>query len=115
MRDYEYYEEKRPRGGWVVLILATIAILFAAYPYMELYPAFRSLDKNIMELFKQHATIAALFIGLSVVWFILTIAANVKFSRHRRYYGRNFGDFLGNFFVFLEYAGYALLIVLLFI
>ena len=109
------YEEKRARGGWVILILATITVLFALFPYLKLLPALKSLDRNFLTLLKDYTKLSVLFIGLSLLWFTLTILANVKFSRSRKLYGARFGSVFGSIVIFFEYASYALLIVVLFL
>ena len=109
------YRERKARGGWVILILATITILFALFPYLKLLTAFKALDRNFLALLKQYTTMSALFNGLSFLWFFLTILANVRFSRHRKLFGPRFGSVIGSLFIFLEYCGYALLIVVLFL
>ena len=115
MYEYEEYEIRKTKGGWVFLILATIALLGCLYPWLKLNAAIKELDKNVLAAIKANALQFVLFCGLAVVWFIFTIVSNVRFSRRRRIFGFNFGSMLGRFFLLGEYAAFVILIVVWFI
>ena len=113
--DYQDYPQEKTGGGWVFLILATMFLLGSLYPYLKLDTALTDANRDYLGVIKANPLIVALFGGLVLVWFIFTIASNIRFSKHKRVWGGSFGTFLGRFFIFLEYAAFALLIVFWFI
>ena len=108
------FESAKTRAA-VQFILQAIILCVAAFFYIKFYYAFRATSGAILERLKATLTPALIFGGVSLVWFFNWIAASVKYSRIKKYFGRYFGLFLGRLFLFLEFVGYVLVIVFLFI
>ena len=102
-------------GAWVMLILATIVALFDALVYIKFRGQLLANNRDFMVTLRAATWDTVLFIGLFIVFFFFSLVSNVKFSRYRRFWGFNFGGFLGRLIILGEYAAYVLAIVFLFV
>jgi hypothetical protein len=111
---YEYSQE-RTGGGWILLILGTIAAAVSVYPWLNFYHGLKACGRNFVEALDKYTKVFALFAGLTLVWFILTTFASVRFSRQRRVWRTSPSPIVGGIFIFLEYAIYAAAIAIWFL
>ena len=114
MYMYRSYGSRVARA-WVVLILGSIALAVAMYPWLKFYHAVHPWSGNYLETIKANLKIFGAYAGLCVLYLILSIVANVKLSTTKRDWGRGFGIFFGRFVILLEYVGLALSVAFLFI
>ena len=108
------FESCKTRAA-VQFILQAILLCVVAFFYVKFYYAFRKVDGTILHRVRVCLKPALFLAAASAVWFFNWIAASVKYSRIKKYFGRYFGLFLGRLFLFLEFVGYVLVIVFLFI
>jgi len=117
MNEYRQYRSygSRVARAWVVLILGSIALAAAMYPWLKFYHAVHPWSGNYLETIKANVKIFGLYVGLVAVFLLFSIIANVKLSTTKRDWGRGFGIFFGRFVILLEYIGLALSVAFLFI
>ena len=99
----------------VQFILTTLILCVAAFFYIKFYYAFRASSGPILDRIKENLTPAIFFGAFSLIWFIFWISTNVKYGRVSRYFGAYAGGVFGRLLLFLELAGFVLVIVFLFI
>ena len=106
------FESAKTRAA-VQFILQAIVLCVAAFFYVKFYFAFRQGTGSIIERIQANLKWALIFGGVSLVWLFNWIASMRKYGNIRRYFGRYFGCFLGRLLLWLELAGYILVIVFL--
>ena len=110
------YEIMPSKGGaWGLLIFASIIALVDVYFWLPFYRACTANGHNVLAAIQADIKTFALFAGFFVVYLILSIVANVKFSKCSKFYGVSFGSIFARIIILLEYAAYAFAIICLFI
>ena len=106
------FEQERTRAT-VHFILTAILLCVAAFFYVKVYYPFRATDGSLLHRMKVNFYPGLYFGIASIVWMINWISVQVKYSRLRREFGR--GGVFGKLLLFLELAGYCLVVAFLFL
>ena len=108
-----YSQKKRAIASY--LIFTTIVLLIALIFYVKFYYAMRNNGLDFVQAFRHVPLYVTVFLALSVLWFILSVGTLVSNIKVNREFGPNFWRVCVTLMLFVEYGGYALLIVFMLI